>query len=189
MIKIYRAIKTDVLRQGFGVANTSPLVLPIYQSMGMLGHDGWDWQLKCKDNCVQLGGQCEPIYCDLADGATITYIQKDVKNGFGVIALDKDGDKHLWWHLDSINPDLCVGDRVESGDLLGIGGNTGVSTGAHLHRGYYRYNEDYNNGYHGATDMTPYFADIFIKDLITNLESQVGILQKIINLFLSIFKK
>lgn len=119
----------------------------------------------------------------MADGANITYIQKDVKSGFGIICIDKDGDKHLWWHFDSINPDLKEGNRIESGDLLGVAGNTGLSTGAHLHRGYYRWDENYDNGFHGATDMTPYFQNIFINDLIANLQGQIGIFQQIINIF------
>lgn len=172
-----------MITQGFGKDKTVPALLPIYQSMGLLGHDGTDFMVKCENSLAKTGGQCEMVYCDLEDGATITYIQKDVKSGYGIIAIDKDGDKHLWWHLDSINPVLGVGQRIESGTLLGQAGNTGQSTGAHLHRAYYRYDENYNNGYHGATDMTPYFVNIFILDVISNLQGQISILQKIINFF------
>ena len=184
MIKIYRAVKTNLKTQGFGVAGTSPNLLSLYQSMGLSGHDGYDWGVSCKDNNIQIGGQCEQIYCDLADGATITYIQKDIKNGFGIIAIDKDGDKHLWWHFDSINPSLVVGSRIESGDVLGVAGNTGTSTGAHLHRGYYRYDEPYENGEHGATDPGPYFQNIFILDLINGLTTEISLFKKIINFIL-----
>ena len=183
MIKIYRAVKSNLLRQGFGLENTFPALLPLYQSLGLKGHDGWDWMVTCKDYSVQLGGQCEKVYCDLAEGATITYIAKDVKTGFGIIAIDTDGDKHLWWHFDSIRSDLIVGSKINGGDVLGVAGNTGYSTGAHLHRGYYRYDEPYDNGYHGAVDMTPYFQNIFILDFITQLQQKIGILQMLINLW------
>jgi len=182
MIKIYRCVKSNLLSQGFGEANTKPSLLYIYESLGLLGHDGFDWAVKCQNNFVKTGGQCENVYCDLVDGATITYIQKDVKNGYGIVAIDKEGDKHLWWHFDSISPALKVGDRIESGDLLGVGGNTGNSTGAHVHRAYYRYDEDPNNGYHGATDMTPYMKNIFILDELKNMQEQVGLLQQLVNL-------
>jgi murein DD-endopeptidase MepM/ murein hydrolase activator NlpD len=36
-----------------------------------------------------------------------------------------------YWHLSRI--DVSVGQEVEAGDLLGLVGNTGLSTGAHLH--------------------------------------------------------
>jgi len=137
----------------------------------------------CKNNLIQLGGQCENIYCDISNGAKITYIQKDIKHGFGIIAVDEEGEKHLWWHFDNINPDLSVGDKIESGDLLGVAGNTGYSTGAHLHRGYYRWNEDPNNGYEGATNPEPYFTNIFVLDYIDTLKKQLTIFQRLVVLW------
>jgi len=38
MLKIYRAISTNLLRQGFGLENTAPAMLPLYQSLGLRGH-------------------------------------------------------------------------------------------------------------------------------------------------------
>lgn len=189
MKNIYRAIKTNLLTQKFGRENTVPALLPLYESLGLLGHDGWDWIVNCKDGMAKHGGKCEEIYFDTNGSATISYIQKDDTYGFGINLVDEDGEhKHCFWHFDIINPALKVGDKVESGDLLGVAGNTGKSTAAHLHRGLYRYGEQ-QNGYHGAIDIAPFYIPIFIKDLVSNLEQQVGLLQKIINLLLNIFKK
>ncbi|PZD96595.1 hypothetical protein DNH61_07310 [Paenibacillus sambharensis] len=55
------------------------------------------------------------------------------KNGLGkVVFIDhKNGYRTVYAHLDSIN--VSEGDIVEKGDKLGVMGNTGHSTGTHLH--------------------------------------------------------
>ena len=161
-MQIFRATKGNVLTQGFGKENTKPALLSIYEASGCIGHDGWDWAIRCSiSNTVKTGGGGESVYCDLGGNAEITYIQRDQSRGCGIIAVDDEGFKHLWWHFDTINPALKVGSIIESADFLGIGGNTGTSTGAHLHRGLYKYGEE-GNGYNGAIDMTPYFDNRFI---------------------------
>lgn len=57
-------------------------------------------------------------------------------SGFGnygnVVAIkDKDNHLHCYCHLNSIN--VKVGDIVKKGDIIGREGNTGRSTGSHLH--------------------------------------------------------
>jgi len=189
-MKIYFAIKGTNIVQGFGEANTAPSMLAFYQSLGLKGHDGIDERTFCKDYSVKQGGQCYPVLCDIDGYATITYIQQDIKTGYGIMALDQDGEhKHCWWHFDSIAPGLKVGDKIEGGELLGISGTTGYSTGPHLHRGLYSFTEDYNNGYHSAVDPTPYLVPIFINDFIDTLKKEIGILQQIINILKQIFGK
>jgi len=192
-MKIYRAIKNNILTQGFGRKNTRPSMISLYESIGMVGHNGWDWLVKCRDNAVKRGGQCENIYCDLSGQCRITAICQDEKLGLGITAISEDKDgifQHRWWHLDGINPKLKVGDTLESGDYLGIAGNTGLSTGAHLHRdlkimgkdtyGNY-YKKEPNNGYFGGIDPEPYFTNIFILDIKDNLTKQISLLGQMVN--------
>lgn len=194
-MKIYRAVKFNILTQGFGVKGTKPELIPLYNSLGFNAHEGFDWAVNCKDHTVKHGGQCEQVYYDLDIKGTIIGIQKSDEFGFGITARTEDKDgifEHLWWHFDTINPDLKVGTILESGDLLGVAGNTGRTTGAHLHRemrimgkdtyGNY-YKKEPNNGYKSCIDMTPYFENQFILDVINNLVAQIGIWQKIINVF------
>lgn len=57
------------------------------------------------------------------------------KNGFGnyVSVQHDDGIRTIYAHLESINKDLKKGQRIEAGQILGIEGTTGFSTGIHLH--------------------------------------------------------
>jgi hypothetical protein len=188
-MKIYRCVKSNIVTQKFGEKNTSPELLPLYKSFNLKGHDGWDYIVSCQDRSIKTGGQCEPVFCDIDGYATITYIQKDIKAGFGINAVDQDGiHRHCWWHFDSINPELKVGDRIEGGTLLGISGNTGYSTGAHLHRGLYEYGQE-GNGYNGAIDIEPYYQPIFVKDFIDTLKTQISLLQKLLEALKQLFNK
>lgn len=183
--RLFRPIKRDWITQGFGKVNTMPSLLPIYQSLGLQGHDGIDFAVSCKDNFVKHGGQCENVYCNIDADLEITYIQKDDDKGWGIIACTPDKKyKYLWWHFDVINPLLYVGAKLSSGDLLGTSGDTGISTGAHVHFGFYPYTESYDNGYKGAASPEPYFENVFVLDKINNLYAIIAVLQKIINLIL-----
>ncbi|MFK3936662.1 M23 family metallopeptidase [Alkalihalobacillus sp. NPDC078783] len=53
--------------------------------------------------------------------------------GKGVFVKWEDGCTAIYGHLSKIT--VQEGQRVEQGDLLGYSGNTGFSTGAHLHFG------------------------------------------------------
>lgn len=55
------------------------------------------------------------------------------ENGYGnIIIIDHQNGVHTWYaHLDSMN--VSAGDVVEKGDKIGELGNTGYSTGPHLH--------------------------------------------------------
>lgn len=194
-MRIFRCIATNQLNQGFGAENTSPSSMKIYTDLGHLGHEGWDWGVKCVDFNVMHGGQCEQIYCDLDGSAVITEIQKDDNLGFGIVARSEDADgifQHLWWHFDLINPDLKVGGVIESGDLLGTAGRTGRASGDHVHRELRPmardtygnvYKTQINNGYGGAVSMTPYFTNIFIIDYMDGQKKTISLLTQLINLY------
>lgn len=53
--------------------------------------------------------------------------------GKGVLVKWEDGKVAIYGHMSQIN--VSEGERVKVGDLLGYSGNTGDSTGAHLHFG------------------------------------------------------
>lgn len=159
--------------------------MPLYQSLGLEGHNGFDFQVRCKDSQVLHGGQCETIYCNVTGvELTVVYIQKDDKGGFGINAQDEKGNKFCWWHFDMISPEIKVGSKLTFGQELGIAGNTGMSTGAHLHFGYYPATANKNNGYGGAEDPMPFYDNRFCLDI----KSQITIIQKMIEIYKAIIE-
>ena len=129
-----------------------------YARFGLSGHDGIDF-------AGRNPGDKVPCYACF-DGE-IVGIGKS-KHGYGnyiKIKTDRNGNGEsrelLYAHLDSFSDGLKKGDRVYVGNPIGIIGNTGNSTGVHLHLRVRVFAEDgtiknYNNGYKGAYDYLPY---------------------------------
>jgi murein DD-endopeptidase MepM/ murein hydrolase activator NlpD len=72
-----------------------------------------------------------PVYTNTP--MTVTYA--GYQNGYGnvVYAKDAQGNTHRFGHLDSIPPNVKPGATIPAGDQIATTGNTGESTGAHLH--------------------------------------------------------
>lgn len=60
-----------------------------------------------------------------------------IGNNVTILVTDKNSQwynyQFIYYHLDSVNPDLKLGDEVGTGDFLGYMGSTGNSEGFHLH--------------------------------------------------------
>ena len=78
-----------------------------------------------------------PVYAVVSGTVANAYIE-----GYGsetVVIRDDFGNYHLYGHLDSKERGMDIGTRVESGRKIGKVGNRGVSTGDHLHYGFFNY--------------------------------------------------
>jgi murein DD-endopeptidase MepM/ murein hydrolase activator NlpD len=182
-MKIFRAIKTNFITQGF-----YENLIPIYQEWGLKYHGGVDF----------LANDNEPIYFDCSIAGFVLNTEIDNNGGLGINIITENEDgifKHRYWHLKSFK--VKAGDKVESGDLLGYADNTGYSTGTHLHRDVKEMVKNENgsykikypdNGTYGTIDFTKWFTNMFIKEYINNLNSQISIYQKIIELFKQFLK-
>lgn len=94
------------------------------------GHSGYDWSMP----------ENTPIYAaasGIIENLTIS------NNGYGnrIIIKHPNGYRTLYAHLKASQPfagGITLGQSVEQGELIGYSGNTGNSSGAHLHFGVYR---------------------------------------------------
>lgn len=79
----------------------------------------------------------------VADGK-IVYAGK--KGGYGktVIIQHKNGWRTLYAHLNGYSKNTRRGKRVKQGTVIAYMGNTGMSTGPHLHFGVYKKNKPFN---------------------------------------------
>lgn len=189
MPKIYRSIKPNSHTQRFGEN-----LYPGYVLMGLKGHPGDDWA--CPDG--------EKIYWDCDIKGKV--IQNFVDAGTGALnggkmmivrTEDKDGIfYHRFCHLMSFV--ALPGQIVESGNLIAYADHTGTVTAPHLHRDMKpiyidQYGQDKvidpQNGYHGCVDIAPYFTNIFIKDLMANLQAQISVLTRIIEAIRELLKR
>lgn len=62
---------------------------------------------------------------------TVRISRKSSTFGYVVMVRHKNGLETIYAHLSKL--EVKIGDHVEAGDLLGLGGNTGRSRGSHLH--------------------------------------------------------
>jgi murein DD-endopeptidase MepM/ murein hydrolase activator NlpD len=80
------------------------------------------------DVAVPEGTQLHAV----ADGVVRVVDHAD-KLGNGVILHTRGGDDIIYGHMSKVT--VRPGEHVEAGDILGLSGNTGHSTGPHLHLG------------------------------------------------------
>lgn len=116
-----------------------------YARFGLKGHNGVDYGTPVGTPILapHNGKVIEASYDQYGYG-TYVKIENDVEGS--ILA-------HLSKHL--VNP----GDYVTEGTQVGISGNTGNSTGPHLHWGYYRMPRDKSNGYSGTTNPWQYLDE------------------------------
>jgi murein DD-endopeptidase MepM/ murein hydrolase activator NlpD len=75
--------------------------------------------------------------------------------GFGnYVLLDHLWGESVYAHLDRV--DVRAGDRLNEGDQLGLSGNTGMSTGPHLHFSIRIHPYERKDGWGGFSDPAPF---------------------------------
>ena len=125
------------------------------------------------------------------------WTETDADGGKGVDIVFQDPDTGAWyqlkeWHL--LEAKVYDGQKIRSGDLIGLCDSTGASSGDHLHEGLKPLKsgnlEDKlypENSYTGAVDpagcagVSDYQASSFILDIL-NLTQQLTLLQRVYQL-------
>lgn len=159
-------------------------MLHFYFSLGLKGHNGLDFPAK----------DGEPVYFNCFDyEGLVLETNLDIKSGLGIVIGIKTANgsfKTIYWHLKDIL--VQAGQIISTGELIGYADNTGYSTGTHLHFGLKECDENWitinrGNGYDGCIDPEPFYQDIFVKDVVDNLNEQISIIKKAIKLIRDFF--
>lgn len=117
----------------------------VYQKFGLLAHNGLDYATPMRT----------PITASHEGDVIEATFDPD---GYGWYPhLENTEEGTIYGHMDELV--VKVGYHVKQGDLLGYSGNTGNSTGPHLHFGYYKKPRNRSNGYNGYIDPTPYLQE------------------------------
>ena len=115
-----------------------------YARFGIRGHNGVDYGLP-KDTPVRSPHDGKIIEAAFdAQGYGLYY------------KIENDREGSVLAHLTENY--LAVGAKVTEGQLIGKSGNTGNSTGPHLHWGYYYFPRNRNDGYLGYINQIPMLA-------------------------------
>ena len=80
---------------------------------------------------VDIGGVYYSSEVHAAKAGTVIVSERSSSYGEYVVISHGSGNTTLYAHMSSRN--VSVGDVVEQGDVIGITGSTGISSGPHLH--------------------------------------------------------
>lgn len=182
---IYQPIKPYGVGQGFGEnVEFYKNLTKNWASPMLKGHNGIDTG----------AGNWQPCYA--SHSGWVDSISTEESRGLGVSITSNEprffkevAGPHLYktryWHFAGIN--VKVGDKVQTGDLIGWCDSTGYSTGHHLHfelkpvilKNGQPVNVLQNNGYFGAVDPLPYMHDRFalnVKNTLKIAQEQMALL-------------
>lgn len=146
--------------QGFG-GNAAA-----YARFGLAGHNGIDigcWtgtEIYAPEDCYVLEVTSDPL-------------------GYGLTVYLMAASNYGWRYGHMSRIDVRQGIDIPRGSLLGLSGNTGNSSGPHLHIGVRPPNADRGNGYGGYIDPTPRLIELQDEPqedpaMIAALEAQVA---------------
>lgn len=145
------------ITQGFGSLLTDVSLRDFYSHYGLSGHDGIDFALPTGT----------PLYA-VDDGNVLLAGDGD----YGItIVIEHSWGRSYYGHLSKVSTQSGL--SVKKGSLIGYSGNTGESTGPHLHFGMKPANPDLQNGYMGKIDPSPYLnLSLGTQALTTQLQLQ-----------------
>ncbi len=140
------------ITQKFGVNPQS------YAKYGLKGHDGIDLRTRFIDSPLARR------YVSAAADGVVEVVRWDVA-GYGVHVRLRhaDGSMTIYGHL--TKPYVSKGQHVKDEQIIGLSGNTGDSTGPHLHFEFRPagWEQHTNNGFAGAVDPTPFIIPATLK--------------------------
>ena len=128
----------------FGAHPFDERIKTLFQTWGIIGHHGVDFGLPTATRILAV------------DDGTVS--QAGDQGDYGTtVVIDHAWGLSLYAHL--LEAKVTVGQGVKSGELIGLSGKTGITSGPHLHLGIKPNNADTSNGYLGFVDPMPFFFD------------------------------
>lgn len=135
--------------QGFGLMPDDQLLALKYRSFGVTGHDGMDFGLPMKTPVVAADNG---VIISAGPGAYGT-----------TVIIQHTWGRTYYGHLSSVS--VHADQVVNQGEEIGLSGNTGLSSGPHLHFGLRPNQYDPKNGYFGKVDPLIYLTGISHTDM------------------------
>lgn len=139
---------------------------PYYASIGLLGHEGID--IPCPVGSPVVAAHHGVVHEVIEANPGISGTR-----GQGVRLRSKDpaGGRYFvteYWHISEFK--VKEGQEVKEGELIALSGNTGNSTGPHVHFGLKFYDLNLNiinpkNGYAGCVNPQPYIMKVNADEL------------------------
>ncbi len=130
------------ISQEFSEHLRDPLERDLYARFNLAGHDGVDFSLP----------EGTPVTA-VDDGKIVLAGQ----GAYGItVVIEHSWGRSYYGHL-SI-PKVRLGDEVKRRDVIALSGNTGLSTGPHLHFSIKEASPDMQNGYYGKIDPLPFLG-------------------------------
>ena len=134
-----------------------------YTQFGIMGHNGEDWGLPINTRVVAPHGG--------------KIIEAQFDPGYGnYVKIEDSMQGSVLAHLFKIS--VQVGQMLIEGNEIGFSGNSGNSSGPHLHWGYYRLPRNRKNGFLGYIDQSDWLnlpiieVELFKKRII-ELEKKI----------------
>jgi septal ring factor EnvC (AmiA/AmiB activator) len=141
--------------QGFGENPAAYAQFKVTYSNGgvgpMLGHNG-----------VDIGAWTGTRIRAAEDGTVIEVSSDPAGYGLTVYLMGDSG--RGWRHGHFSRIDVAQSQRVSRGDVLGLSGNSGNSSGPHLHLGMRPANPNGGNGYGGYVDPMPVLNELLAQE-------------------------
>lgn len=111
-----------------------------YSKFSLMGHNGWDIGLPEGTKVLS------------PHSGRVIEVVDEGKVGYGkYVKIENGQEGSVLAHLSKQS--VGVGEQVPEGGLVGYSGNTGNSTGPHLHWGYFRFPRKRTNGFVGFIDQ------------------------------------
>lgn len=140
-----------------------------YAKFGLKGHEGLDLVPKVfGDNDIEA----------VEDGVVVRDVDNPRSGAYGIHTVILNSENHrAWWYCHLAQNDVSLGQLVSKGQKIGVMGDTGNTSGAHLHLGLRIADEKGNptnigNGYFGYVNPLDTIQELQVQKIETSMDDK-----------------